>query len=72
MVSYVTIRGRYFETLGLRLLRGRSFIETDGGPGHESAIVNQRFVTMFFPNADPIGHRVRKPSRLFAARTDRE
>jgi predicted permease len=59
MVSYVTIRGRYFETLGLRLLRGRSFIETDGEPGHESAIVNQRFVTMFFPNDDPIGRRIR-------------
>src|SRR6185295_5172047 len=30
-----------------------------GAPGHESAIVNQRFVTMFFPNEDPIGRRIR-------------
>jgi putative ABC transport system permease protein len=59
LVSYVTIRGRYFETLGLSLLRGRRFVETDGEPGHESAIVNQRFVTMFFPNEDPIGRRIR-------------
>jgi putative ABC transport system permease protein len=58
-VSYVTIRGRYFETLGLRLLRGRTFIDTDGAAGHESVIVNQRFVTMFFPNDDPIGRRIR-------------
>ena len=58
-VSYVTIRGRYFETLGLRLLRGRTFIDTDDFPGHESVIVNQRFVTMFFPNEDPIGRRIR-------------
>jgi putative ABC transport system permease protein len=58
-VSYVTIRGRYFETLGLRLLRGRTFIDTDDLPGHESVIVNQRFVTMFFPNEDPIGRRIR-------------
>jgi len=58
-VSYVTIRGRYFETLGLRLLRGRTFIDTDAVPGHESVIVNQRFVTMFFPNEDPIGRRIR-------------
>src|SRR4029077_2223196 len=58
-VSYVAIRGRYFETLGLRLLRGRTFTETDGTPGHESAIVNQRFVTMSFPNEDPIGRRIR-------------
>jgi hypothetical protein len=58
-VSYVTIRGRYFETLDLRLLRGRTFIDTDGAAGHESVIVNQRFVTMFFPNDDPIGRRIR-------------
>jgi putative ABC transport system permease protein len=58
-VSYVTIRGRYFETLGLRVLRGRRFIDTDDVPGHESVIVNQRFVTMFFPNDDPIGRRIR-------------
>jgi putative ABC transport system permease protein len=58
-VSYVTIRGRYFEALGLRLLRGRTFIDTDGAAGHESVIVNQRFVTMFFPNDDPIGRRIR-------------
>jgi putative ABC transport system permease protein len=58
-VSYVTIRGRYFETLGLRLLGGRTFVEIDGAPGHESVIVNQRFVTMFFPNEDPIGRRIR-------------
>jgi putative ABC transport system permease protein len=61
-VSYVTIRGGYFETLGLRLARGRTFIDRDGSPGRESVIVNQRFVTMFFPNEDPIGHRLRLTS----------
>ena len=57
-VSYVTIRAGYFETLGLRLLRGRMFTDADGAPGQESAIVNQRFATMLFPNDDPIGHRI--------------
>ena len=58
IVSYVTIRGRYFEALGLRLLRGRTFIDRDAVPGSESAIVNQRLATMFFPNEDPIGRRI--------------
>jgi predicted permease len=58
IVSYVTIRGRYFEALGLRLLRGRTFIDRDAGRGSESAIVNQRLATMFFPNEDPIGRRI--------------
>ena len=48
IVSYVTIRGRYFDTLGLRLLRGRTFIDRDVLPGSEGAIVNQRLATMFF------------------------
>ena len=42
IVSYVTIRGRYFDTLGLRLLRGRTFTDRDGLPGSESAIVSHR------------------------------
>ena len=58
VVSYVTIRGRYFEALGLRLLRGRAFTDRDSTRGSEAAIVNQRLATMFFPNADPIGRRI--------------
>ena len=54
-VSYIIVGARYFETLGLSLLRGRSFMPLDGTPGHKSAIVNQRFVDMFFPDEDPIG-----------------
>src|SRR4029079_5622248 len=61
-VSYVTIRGRYFETLGLHVLRGRTFTETDGLPGHESVIVNERLATMFFPNEEPLGRRIRLTS----------
>jgi putative ABC transport system permease protein len=58
IVSYVRIRGSYFDTLGLRLLRGRTFTDRDALPGSESAIVNQRLATLFFPNDDPIGRRI--------------
>jgi hypothetical protein len=57
-VSYIIVGARYFETLGLHLLRGRRFTTVDGTPGHQSAIVNQRFVDMFFPDGDPIGSRI--------------
>ncbi len=40
---------RYFETLGLSLLRGRAFRATDRGDGPGVAIVNQTFVERFFP-----------------------
>ncbi len=58
-VSAVEIGPRYFETLGLRLLRGRALTDLDSRPGHESAIVNQRFVDTHFPHGDPMGQRIR-------------
>jgi len=57
-VSMVTISAGYFDTLGIRLLRGRAFDTLDGTAGHENAIVNQRFVAMHFAGDDPIGHRI--------------
>jgi predicted permease len=57
--AYLYIGPRYFDTLRLRLLRGREFTQDDGAPGQEAAIVNQRFASMFFPDADPIGQRIR-------------
>ena len=57
-VSYLTVGGRYFETLGLRMVRGRDFIDVDGTAGHEAVIVNQLLANSYFPNADPIGRRI--------------
>jgi hypothetical protein len=55
----VTIGARYFETLGVKVIRGRAFDDLDGTPGHENAIVNQRFVSMHFGGEDPIGRRIK-------------
>jgi len=57
-VTMVTVSARYFDTLGLKLLRGRTFDTADGTPGHGNAIVNQRFVAMHFPREDPIGRHI--------------
>jgi predicted permease len=57
-VSFVTIGPRYFETLGVRLLRGRPFTTADGTAGQETVIVTHRFVTIFLPDQDPIGRRI--------------
>jgi predicted permease len=58
-VTQLMIGSRYFETLGLQLARGRAFDDVDGTAGHDTAIVNQRFVSMFFEREDPIGRRIR-------------
>jgi predicted permease len=59
VVTQVSIGPRYFESLGVRLLRGRGFDLMDGAAGHETAIVNQRFAAMHFGTEDPIGRRVK-------------
>jgi putative ABC transport system permease protein len=58
-VTQVSIGPRYFETLGITVLRGRAFDALDGTAGHSSAIVNQRFAAMHFGAGDPIGRRIK-------------
>jgi predicted permease len=66
-VSTVTITPRFFETAGVRLVRGRNFHDRDGAPGAETVIINERLAAQFFPGEDPIGRRLRfterEPSR---------
>jgi predicted permease len=58
-VTAISVGPRYFDALGVRLLRGRAWNETEGGPGHEVAVVNQELASRFFGNEDPIGKRIR-------------
>jgi putative ABC transport system permease protein len=58
-VTMVLVGPRYFETIGLPLMRGRPLISTDGAPGHEAVVVNQRFVAMHAKGEDPLGLRIR-------------
>jgi putative ABC transport system permease protein len=58
VVTIINVGRRYFETLGLRLFRGRTFTDDDNGVGHEGAIVNQRLADTLFEGKDPIGQRI--------------
>ena len=58
-VTVVAVGPRYFDTLRLPLLRGRYFDAADGMPGHQTAVVNRRFVELFYPNEDPVGRVIR-------------
>jgi putative ABC transport system permease protein len=61
-VTTVLIGKRYFDVVGVRLLRGQPFTDLDGTPGHDTVIVDQRLAERFFPNDDPIGKRIRLTS----------
>ncbi len=47
----------YEQTLGISLLRGRSFTEADKEDAPLVAMINQRLANQFFPNENPIGRR---------------
>jgi len=49
----------YFETAGIRLVRGRTFTADDNAEGRRVVIVNEKFVQLYFePGTDPIGARL--------------
>jgi putative ABC transport system permease protein len=58
-VEMIVIAPGYFRALGLTLPRGREFNENDGAPGIEAAIVNQSFVSKFWPGEEPIGKKIK-------------
>ena len=53
-----TVSAEYFDTMGMRIGRGRAFAVADSSR-HDgtSAVVNRAFVTRFFPNVEPLGKR---------------
>jgi predicted permease len=59
----VTISPRFFEVVGVGLRRGRGFQDSDGAPGSETVIINERLASQFFPGEDPIGRRIRFVTR---------
>ena len=50
----------YFETMGIPIVKGRGFNAGDvTGPG--VAVINEAMAKRFYPNINPLGHRVRPP-----------
>jgi predicted permease len=54
----VAIGDRYFDTLGLTVVRGRGFEALDPAARATAALVNDRFVARFSPGEDAIGRQV--------------
>jgi putative ABC transport system permease protein len=49
----------YFQTLGIRILRGRGFTEQDERSGHKVVLVNEIMAHRFWPDKDPTGQYIR-------------
>ena len=57
-VTMVSTSASYFDTVGIKLLRGRTFTTADETPGRGGVIINQRFVEMYFKGEDPLGRHI--------------
>src|ERR1041384_5342124 len=48
----------YVDALGIRVIRGRSFADSDNESGARVAMVNEFFVKRYLPNVDPLTQRI--------------
>jgi predicted permease len=53
-----TVSAGYFETMGIEVVRGRTFEPSDRAGAKPVAIVNQSFARRFWPGEDPIGRQI--------------
>jgi predicted permease len=58
--AWTPVSANYFETMGIRLVRGRSFAPTDLAGTPEVTIVNETFARRLFGDNNPIGARVKQ------------
>jgi predicted permease len=56
--SFERVSPRYFETVGTRLLRGRTFDERDAPAASRVAVVNETFARKYLPGQDPLGRHL--------------
>jgi putative ABC transport system permease protein len=53
---YRLVSADYFDVMGMRVVRGRTFVENEAAP---SVVVNETFSRTYFPGEDPLGRRIR-------------
>ncbi|HVF61855.1 MAG TPA: ABC transporter permease [Thermoanaerobaculia bacterium] len=58
-----TVDEGYFETMGIRIVRGRGFLATDTGNSPRVAVVNEQLAKRYWPGADAVGKRIRLDRR---------
>jgi len=54
-----TVDENFFETMGVSLVRGRGFRETDSSDTPRVAVVNEEFAQHYWPGQDALGKRIR-------------
>jgi predicted permease len=61
MMSRLTVSPGYFYTLGIPVLKGRTFTEHDDEVSQKVAVVNESLARHLWPGEDPVGKRLPLP-----------
>lgn len=59
IIQHDVVTPGYFETMGIPLLQGRDFLESDGSSGPPVTIIDEDLARSYFPDGDAVGKRVR-------------
>jgi predicted permease len=57
-IPYMAVSDDYFRTLGIRLLRGRTFGPQDGPHAPPAVVISETMARRYWPDRDPLGARV--------------
>jgi len=60
--GYRMVSEGYFETLGMRVLQGRPFAESDRSDGPRVTVISKRMADRYWPGESPLGRQVRATS----------
>jgi predicted permease len=62
--SSVDVTPGYFEAMGVKLVAGRFFQDSDGKDAPPAIMVDETLARRFWPNGDPIGRRMYRPTSI--------
>ena len=58
IISTRSVSPGYFGTLGIRLIKGRDFSDSDTSDAPKVAVINSDLARIYFSNEDPLGKRI--------------
>jgi len=59
VVASRLVSPEYFRALDISMLQGNGFLEEDMTASHHSIVLSKRLASLFFPNENPIGRKMR-------------